>query len=181
MKLAIFTLLLVMQIFAFDKQDTIWTGTNSYIVKNYINSNFNNMMIHVSNDQYTDGILTKNTVLWGDSINTMIVDSITTEYHEGYHYVFTWRADIVHTQIAYYDEIIEIDVSDDSRNTVKKSDSNIVKFNSYEVRVFCNRIVELYFLNGVKVYSTYTSAYCKEEHEVKEPTDTTPKYLNPIG
>lgn len=175
------TFVLVMQIFAFDKQDTVWTGSNSYTVENYINSNFNYMMIHVSNDHYTDGILTKNTQLWGDSVSNMVIDSITTEYYEGYHYVFTWRADIVYTQIAYYDYVNELDISEDARNVVKKSDSTIVKFNSYEVRVFCNRIVELYFLNGVKVYSTYTSAYCKEEHEVKEPSNKTPKYLNPIG
>lgn len=207
MKYAILIIMMALQVLAFDKQDTIWTNKNEYSVRNYINSNIDTniiqeyfalnytdikideVMIHASTDTYTNGIKTKTNILWGDTLilkrdtlNPIPADSMTVEYYEGYHYVFTWRAGIVHTQIAYFDSIQEINTDEDTRKVVKqKVKSNIVRYNSYEVRTFCNRIVELYYLDSEKVYSVYTEMYCNEPTESEPDTNSTHHYLNPIG
>lgn len=180
MKYAILIIMMTLQVLAFDKQDTIWTNKNEYSVMNFINSNIDDIMIHVSTDTYINGIKTKTNILWGDTINRMIVDSMTIEYKDSYHYVFTWRDGIKHTSFTYFNDVVEVNVSNDNRNVVTKPTTNTIKYDTYEVRVFCNRVVELYYLNDVKVYSVFTLTECDE---VVEPliNNTTPKYLNPIG
>ena len=162
--------------------DTIWTAENEFTVENYLDSKIDNMKIHISNDYYRDFILVKEQIIWSNDLSLLLVDSMTVEYYEGYHYVFTWRAGIVHTQIAYFDSIQEINTDEDTRKVVKqKVKSNIVRYNSYEVRTFCNRIVELYYLDSEKVYSVYTEMYCNEPTESEPDTNSTHHYLNPIG
>ena len=180
MKYAILIIMMTLQVLAFDKQDTIRTNNNEYSVMNFINSNIDDIMIHVSTDTYTNGIKTKTNILWGDTLNLMIVDSMTIEYKDSYHYVFTWRNGIKHTSFTYFNDVVEVNVSNDNRNVVTKPTTNTIKYDTYEVRVFCNRVVELYYLNDVKVYSVFTLTECDE---VVEPllNNTTPKYLNPIG
>lgn len=182
MKQIILVLIMVSQVLAFDKQDTLKISSNSYTVMNYINSNYNDMMILVSTDYYQNGKIKQTTQVWGDSINLNLLDSITTIYYEGYHYVFTWRNGSTINQILQYDTAVVLNVANDKRIVVKKSsETNIVKFDRYELRIFCGRIVELYYLNSAKVYSVYTETNCSEPVIEKEPVDTTPKYLNPIG
>lgn len=205
MKYAILIIMMALQVLAFDKQDTIWTNKNEYSVRNYINSNIDTniiqeyfalnytdikideVMIHVSTDTYTNGIKTKTNILWGDTLilkrdtlNPIPADSMTIEYKDSYHYVFTWRDGIKHTSFTYFNDVVEVNVSNDNRNVVTKPTTNTIKYDTYEVRVFCNRVVELYYLNDVKVYSVFTLTECDE---VVEPliNNTTPKYLNPIG
>lgn len=180
MKYAILIIMMALQVLAFDKQDTIWTNNNEYSVMNFINSNIDDIMIHVSTDTYTNGIKTKTNILWGDTINLMIVDSMTIEYKDSYHYVFTWRDGIKHTSFTYFNDAVEVDVSNDNRNVVTKPTTNTIKYDTYEVRVFCNRVVELYYLNDVKVYSVYTVTECDEVVEPITPNPT-PKYVNPIA
>lgn len=179
MKYLMTVLILITNAFATNFSDTVWTSETEYTVEQY--TVINGMQVHVSNETYENDVLTKKTILWGDTINNMIVDSMMTEYGEGYHYVFTFRHGIVYTQIAYYHEIQEMNIDEDTRKVVKqKVKSNIVRYNSYEVRTFCNRIVELYYLDSVKVYSVYTEMYCNEK-DTSESIERTPKYLNPIG
>lgn len=179
MKYLLAVLILIANTFATNYSDTMWVSETEYTVEQY--TQINGMRVHVSNESYENDILTKKTILWGDTINRMIVDSMMIEYGEGYHYVFTFRHGIVHTQIAYYHEIQEMNIDEDTRKVVKqKVKSNIVRYNSYEVRTFCNRIVELYYLDSVKVYSVYTEMYCNEK-DTSESIERTPKYLNPIG
>ena len=120
MKYAILIIMMALQVLAFDKQDTIWTNNNEYSVMNFINSNIDDIMIHVSTDTYTNGIKTKTNILWGDTINLMIVDSMTIEYKDSYHYVFTWRDGIKHTSFTYFNDVVEVNVSNDNRNVVTK-------------------------------------------------------------
>jgi len=180
MKNIILALIIVTQALAFDTQDTIKTSPNSYTVINYINSKYNNTMINVSKDYYKNDVLVSNTLLWGDSINLKIVDSITTVNYKGYHYVFTWRGGNINSQSLYYDSIVEFNVENDKRTVLKKSsETNIVKFNSYEIRMFCGRIVEIYYLDSVKVYSVFTETNCADSTD--DSNDSIPKYLQPIG
>jgi hypothetical protein len=87
---------------------------------------------------------------------------MTIEYKDSYHYVFTWRDGIKHTSFTYFNDVVEVNVSNDNRNVVTKPTTNTIKYDTYEVRVFCNRVVELYYLNGVKVYSVFTLTECDE-------------------
>ena len=182
MKYAILIMMMTLQVLAFDKQDTINTSSNSYTVMNYINSNYNDMMILVGLEYYQNGKIKQTTEVFGDSINLKIVDSITTIYYEGYHYVFTWRDGSIHSQVLHYDKLVELNVANDKRIVrINLSNDTIVKFNTYEIIIHCGRIVELYRLNTEKVYLVYTETNCIEP--VIEPllNNTTPKYLNPIG
>lgn len=121
------------------------------------------------------------TLIWGDTLNYLMYDSSTTWIRNNTTETNYWRnAEISNQMIEFYNARI-LDVDNDSRVVIFKADYDEIEYNYYEKRVFCDRIVELYYMDSVKVYSAFTEKTCPVKTERQYNQSIPDSLIVPVG
>lgn len=161
------------------KSDTVYDNKDSIHIINYMSNGYDSIPIHFSTTHVVDGVVVGYTLIWDDTLSYLMYDSATTRIYNTKTETIYWRNGTAQHYLIEYSKVVTLNFDDDSRYVIFKADYDEIEYDFYEKRIFCDRVVELYFLNGIKVYSAFTELTCPIQEIPKK--DIADSVIVPIG